>query len=144
MSETEVSVRDQGGRFVAGHPGMGGRPRRAIEQDYLAVLSDEVPLDRWKVVIQRALADAERGDAKAREWLGGYLAGRPTGNGLAWLAAHEQTGADPIATTVNDVSHNARVAALLSAWGDRVAGPAPAGRWADGAEIAEPRGRLRR
>ncbi len=88
-AKTNDDDRDNNGRFKPGHPGGPGRPRRAIETDYLAALSEALPMDRWKRVVDRAVSDAENGDAKAREWLAIYLMGRPTGNSLRKLAIDE-------------------------------------------------------
>src|SRR5437764_414950 len=44
--------RDAHGRFVKGHAGGPGRPRRAVEIEYAAVLSDVVTPDDWKEVCQ--------------------------------------------------------------------------------------------
>jgi hypothetical protein len=89
--------RDTNGRFLPGHPGGPGRPRRAIELDYLAALAETVSLPRWRKIVQRAVADAEEGDARARAWLGFYLAGKPTGEALRLLAAAERVDYDPVA-----------------------------------------------
>lgn len=70
-----MSGRNNNGQFAPGNPGGPGRPRRNIEQEYLAVLSDTVSLNDWKEVVLRALADARAGDAKARDWLTQYLIG---------------------------------------------------------------------
>jgi hypothetical protein len=88
--------RDTNGRFLPGHPGGPGRPRRAVEADYLAMLSETVPLDRWRAIVGRAVEDAEKGDAKAREWLAAYLVGKPAGDALLILAAGERAEFDPI------------------------------------------------
>ena len=90
--------RDTNGRFLRGHPGMGGRPRRATEADYLAALSEVVPMEKWCEIVETAADQAIAGDAKAREWVGSYLAGKPTGNALRRLAAAEveAAAADPI------------------------------------------------
>lgn len=87
------------GRFSVGNPGGPGRPRRAVEADYLAALSDAVSVDRWRKIVERALSDAEQGDPKAREWLSAYLAGKPTGGALRRIAIDEMAGIDPIATS---------------------------------------------
>jgi hypothetical protein len=85
---TPANGRTTNGRFAVGNPGGPGRPRRAVEADYLAALGDAVPLDRWKAIVERAVTDAEQGDAKAREWLSRYVTGgMPTG--LTSLAAYE-------------------------------------------------------
>ena len=80
--------RDDKGRFLPGHPGGPGRPRRAVELEYLAILADGVPLRRWKKIIARAVADAEAGDPKARRWLGELLMGKEPAT-LTALAATE-------------------------------------------------------
>lgn len=71
--------RDEKGRFTKGSSGNpAGRPRRATEERYLAVLCEAVPLTRWRKIVERAVVDAEKGDDKARRWLGDYVIGRPT------------------------------------------------------------------
>jgi hypothetical protein len=95
--------RDANGRFLPGHPGMGGRPRRAIEVDYVATLSEAVPLAKWRAIVERAVEQAVSGDAKAREWLGSHLLGEPTGNALLRLAAIELAEFDPIAAEAEDL-----------------------------------------
>src|SRR5215468_6755002 len=82
--------RDIRGRFAVGNNGGPGRPRRAMERDYLVALANAVPMDRWQAIVQRAIDDAEQGDPKAREWLAGYLVGRPHGDGLARPADAER------------------------------------------------------
>jgi hypothetical protein len=67
--------RDGQGRFAVGNPGGPGRPRRAVERDYLTVLSDAVSRDDWRCVVQAAVESAKQGDAKARDWLTRYLIG---------------------------------------------------------------------
>jgi hypothetical protein len=89
--------RDDNGRFAKGNPGGPGRPRRAVETDYLAALSEVVPFERWREIVETAVDQAVSGDAKAREWLSNYLAGKPSGNALRRLAAAE-VEADPAAS----------------------------------------------
>jgi hypothetical protein len=69
--------RNGNGRFAAGNPGGPGRPRRVAEIDYLRTLTEECPPETWRAVCRRAVADAEAGDAKARDWLSRYLLGNP-------------------------------------------------------------------
>ena len=88
-AKTNDDSRDDNGRFKAGHAGGPGRPRRQTEIDYLIALSEALPVDRWKRILERAITDAENGDAKAREWLGTHLMGKPTGNALKRLAIDE-------------------------------------------------------
>ena len=77
MPENQTE-RDQHGRFAPGHAGGPGRPRRQTEATYLAALSDQVPLDVWARIAERAVADAITGDAKARDWLSRHLLPTPT------------------------------------------------------------------
>lgn len=69
--------RNAGGRFAAGNAGGPGRPKRVVEQAYLAKLSSVVSMKSWKAVCERALADAIAGDARARGWLAKYLMSEP-------------------------------------------------------------------
>jgi hypothetical protein len=92
MSQSNLgNGRDTNGRFAEGNPGGPGRPRRAVEADYLAALGDAVPIDRWRKIVERAVTDAEQGDAKAREWLSRYVTGGMPA-GLTSLAAYEAAG----------------------------------------------------
>lgn len=73
-------MRDKLGRFVKGSSGGPGRPKRATELEYLAVLGEAVGIDTWREVVVRAVTDAKAGDGKAREWLAKYLIGDATTN----------------------------------------------------------------
>jgi hypothetical protein len=61
--------RDPDGRFQKGGKGGPGRPRRAIERDYLATLSEAVPLSVWQEIVAKAVESAREGDHAARVWL---------------------------------------------------------------------------
>jgi hypothetical protein len=61
--------------FKPGWKGGPGRPKKQTERDYLSATVASVPLARWRKVVKRALADAEAGDAKARDWLSRVLVG---------------------------------------------------------------------
>jgi len=94
--------RDDRGRFVKGHSGGPGRPRRAIESEYLAVLGSVVSLDYWQKVCQTALRQAIEGDDKARLWLSKYVLGdRPTS--LKAIAAEEVSSGKYLRLGENDV-----------------------------------------
>ncbi len=67
--------RNTNGRFGFGNPGGPGRPRRAVERQYLAAFAGAVTLDDWRAIIGKAVAEAKAGDAKARDWLSKYLVG---------------------------------------------------------------------
>ena len=67
--------RDDLGRFSTGNNYGQGRPPRAVERDYLAALSERLTLDDWRGIVDRAVADASSGDARARDWLSRYVLG---------------------------------------------------------------------
>src|SRR5215467_6711680 len=69
--------RNSGGQFTSGNPGGPGRPRRVAERDYLVTLTEACPPETWRAICRRAVADAEAGDAKARDWLSRFLLGNP-------------------------------------------------------------------
>ena len=58
--------RDPDGRFQKSGKGGPGRPRRAIESDYLAKLSEAVPLSVWQEIVAKAVEEAREGDHAAR------------------------------------------------------------------------------
>ncbi len=74
-------VRDENGRFVAGHEptnnGKGGRPKRAIEDRFIGILRDTVTPDDWKTIILTAIAGAKSGRDADRQWLSDWLQGKP-------------------------------------------------------------------
>ena len=67
--------RNERGQFVAGNGGGPGRPRRPIEREYIAALSDTISLDDWRAIVSKAKTLALAGDSKAREWIAKYLLG---------------------------------------------------------------------
>src|SRR5271157_3551276 len=102
--------RDPDGRFQKGGKGGPGRPRRAIERDYLATLSEAVPLSVWQEIVAKAVESAREGDHAARVWLANYLVGKPTGDALRNLAVDEEVGVDPLA---EQISQKELMAAVL-------------------------------
>ena len=73
-----MADRDAGGRFVAGHVGMGGRPPRATEA---AMLEDifawfGTPEHRQEL-FEAWQRECKRGNAKAIELALAYVAGKP-------------------------------------------------------------------
>jgi hypothetical protein len=69
--------RDGRGRFAAGNRGGPGRPRRATEAEYLRALSHIVSVEDLRAIARRAVADAKKGSARARDWVSRYLLGDP-------------------------------------------------------------------
>lgn len=90
------------GRFAPGNAGGPGRPRRAVEREYLAALADELTLDRWRRIVRGAIDAAENGDPKAREWVAKYALGTepPTLSALAVADAAGVTPDDEVADAV--------------------------------------------
>jgi hypothetical protein len=85
-------TRNANGRFAPGNPGGPGRPRRAVEREYMAVLSQSVDLKAWRRICNKAVEDAEAGDRYAREWISRYLLGEEKPMSLRDLAADEAAG----------------------------------------------------
>ena len=93
MKQDDDDGRDTAGRFTTGNPGGPGRPRRAVEGDYLRALTDRLTPDAWGAIVDTAIDDARAGDAKAREWLARYVLGdRPPS--LFSLAVADAAGDD--------------------------------------------------
>ena len=90
--------RIENGRFATGNTGGPGRPRRHIEADYLQMMTAACSPDAWREIVERAVNDAKTGDGRAREWLAGYVVGRPEAVAptLFTLAAEELAEADPL------------------------------------------------
>jgi aryl-alcohol dehydrogenase-like predicted oxidoreductase len=88
--------RDAKGRFAYGHPGGPGRPRRALEQDYLHTLSAACPPERLAGIVERLAVAAERGDQSAIQILLRYLVGNPSAAPtLTQMAIAEMANMDP-------------------------------------------------
>ena len=73
---TKRTGRDTSGRFTEGNKYGKGRPPSAVEQDYLSVISEVMSLDDWRKVVIRAVEDAQKGNAKARDWVSRYALGK--------------------------------------------------------------------
>jgi hypothetical protein len=70
-------VRNNKGQFVQGNGGGPGRPKKAKEERYYAILITTCTDKDWKAIIERAISDAKKGDTSARKWLADYLIGPP-------------------------------------------------------------------
>ena len=82
-----MALRDAKGKFVKGHPGMGGRPSKPKEEMYYRILMTACSADDWAAIVAKAVDQAKRGDATARKWIADYLVGPP-------IERKEITGAD--------------------------------------------------
>lgn len=95
--------RHTNGTFAPGNPGGPGRPRRAVEREYLAALLDVIPLDVWKEIVSKAVDSAKLGDAKARDWIARFVLGTETPLKPSELAADEvDVTAEEIVETIRN------------------------------------------
>ena len=70
--------RDAKGRFVKGASGNPqGRLPKQTETSYLQVSESVCTFDVWREITMKAVEQAKRGDARARQWLSDYLIGKP-------------------------------------------------------------------
>jgi len=71
-------ARDEKGRFVKGASGNPqGRLPKQTETSYLQVSESVCTFDVWREIVAKAVEQAKRGDARARQWLSDYLIGKP-------------------------------------------------------------------
>jgi hypothetical protein len=91
-----MATRDEKGRFVKGHPGGPGRPKREVEQEFFDATVAVVSPEDWSAIVKKAVEQAKEGNGYARSWLSDYLMGKPT-------QRTELTGADggPIESNVD-------------------------------------------
>jgi hypothetical protein len=68
--------RDSNGRWLPGKAGGPGRPSRRREQEYLDSTIANCSVADWAEIVRKAVADAKRGDFRARAWLGTALLGK--------------------------------------------------------------------
>jgi len=108
--------RNSDGTFAKGNAGGPGRPPRATESEYLRVLMGACPLDTFREIVERAVADAKAGDAQARAWLATYLVGKPSAAGGApkptRVLAEEIAGIDPVQTEADNLASDQLYATL--------------------------------
>ena len=73
-----IIARDSKGRFVKGASGNPqGRLPKQTETSYLQVSESVCTFDVWREIVAKAVEQAKRGDARARQWLSDYLVGKP-------------------------------------------------------------------
>ena len=70
-----MNGRDLQGKFVKGNSLSPGRLPRKIEVKYLDTLSAALTTPSWMKIVERTLADAQKGDPRARELLFKYVLG---------------------------------------------------------------------
>lgn len=66
-------TRDKKGRFLPGYNGKAGKS----SAHYVDMIRQECDEVRWNNIVRKAIVQAENGDRYARDWLAGYLAGKP-------------------------------------------------------------------
>jgi len=117
------SGRNPNGTFAEGNPGGPGRPSRATERQYMAVVMAACDIDTWQAIVERAVADAKNGDSTARAWLASYLLGRPSKNHVAprptRVLAAEMAGVDEVADEVARMQRTSELDALINGIGRR-------------------------
>lgn len=101
--------RDEKGRFVRGHSGGPGRPKRDTELTYQAATQEGCPPDVWLRIVKRATEDALGGDASARTFLAKYLLPVPASGAELNLGPDYQG----VEFTLEDVK---AIQAELAAW----------------------------
>lgn len=104
----DMVKQDEHGRFVKGHTGGPGRPKRKTEEAYFDAFRKYVKPEDWKAIIEKAITDAKDGDTAARKFLADYLIGPP-------IERKEISGADGsplkvIVEYVNDTPETAETA----------------------------------
>lgn len=76
-----AAQRDKRGRFLKGNQvgrgNKGGRLPRKREERYYSILQRACSDDDWRTICDTAVARAKAGDKDARNWIAGYLIGRP-------------------------------------------------------------------
>ena len=82
-----MTDRDANGRFGKGNGFGTGRPKRQVEERYLAILRKAVTPEDWDQITQTAIARAKAGDNVARQWLSDWMLGKP-------IERHELSGVD--------------------------------------------------
>ncbi len=112
------SGRNPNGTFAEGNPGGPGRPSRATERQYMAVVMAACDLDTWQAIVERAVADAKNGDSTARAWLASYLLGKPSPNLSAprptRVLAAELAGVDEVADEAASIRRISELDALIN------------------------------
>lgn len=70
-----MAERNDKGQFIPGSGGGPGRPKRKTEQEYLDAVLGSVSIADMKAIAKKAVSQAMRGDARARQWVSDYVLG---------------------------------------------------------------------
>ena len=90
-----MNVRDSPGKFVKGSSLSTGRLPRKIEDEYIDTISAALTIPSWKKIVKRTIADAQKGDARARELLFKYVLGTQP------LVTLNQYNEEPVHLSIN-------------------------------------------
>ena len=99
--------RDNKGKFVKGHGGGPGRPKKATEETYLLVTAAACSPAQWQEIVKRAVKDAKAGDYQARAFLAKFLIGDPgkkAAPDLSGALAKKALGKDPVEEQVRKLA----------------------------------------
>ena len=73
-----AAARKENGQFVKGVSGNpAGRPKKEREVRYMEITMNTCTYADWQAIINKAVAQAKKGDSVARKWLADYLIGVP-------------------------------------------------------------------
>ncbi len=84
--------RDQKGRYLPGHSGGPGRPKKKRDPAYMTIVEEEVTHEDWRAIIRTLKEAALNGEPQAQKLLAAYLLGRPVP-----AASTEDENEDPAA-----------------------------------------------
>lgn len=102
-----MAERSTKGRFLPGNSGGPGRPKkitRVPEADYIKATIDTVTVERWRVIVQTAVTQAEAGDSKARDFLAKFLLGQDPAT-VTELMEQLQTELERVRTYAKNLEH---------------------------------------
>lgn len=69
INRPKIVKRGARGRFVKGHCGGPGRPRRQTEVEYLTTMRETISLQDWAEMVRAMVARAKKGDVQAFQCL---------------------------------------------------------------------------
>lgn len=109
-----MTGRTSSGQFAEGNTFGKGRPKRETERDYLIALREICTIDDWKEIMKRAVEDAKKGDARARQFLANYMIGTRQEGVFMAIAVEEEMGIDPVEDEVKAEKWNRDISVGLA------------------------------
>lgn len=102
-----MTDRDENGRFVKGHSMKSpGRPPRAKDEEYQAILYEVVPLERWRKMLEAQAKRAEKGEIKAFNAIADRL--------MPVVNKNEHTGKDGAPLEIRTFDYAAAIASIAT------------------------------